>query len=70
MIIKAFINSETNAQGRVCFIGECENILMNTNCSELEGEPVLFYGESKASVVNQIIEVLKSRGVHGKLRVL
>jgi hypothetical protein len=70
MIIKAFVNSETNGQGRTYFVGECEAILLGTNCAELDNEPVMFYGETKASVVGQIIEVLKARGLTGKLRVV
>lgn len=49
--------------------GESEDILINTNVEELKGTPVEFYGNTKRSVIEQIIGELKSRGCHGVLKV-
>jgi len=49
--------------------GESEDILINTNVQELKDTPVEFYGDTKRSVIEQIIDELKRRGHHGVIRV-
>jgi len=52
------------------FEAETSAITINTNVAELKGEPVLFYGDSKQSVIDQVIAVLKSRGLTGRIRLV
>jgi len=52
------------------FEAETEAITINTNIQELKGQPVLFYGNTKQSVIDQVIAVLKSRGLTGRLRLV
>lgn len=68
-IIKAQIIEQQNGFGRKFFSGECEAIAIRTNISEIQGEFVEFLGETRDSVIQQIIAVLKSRGMTGKLRI-
>lgn len=49
--------------------GESPNISIKTNVRELQGELVEFIGDSRESVINQIIETLKARGFNGNLRI-
>ena len=71
MIIKAYIyeNEAINTE-RGYFVGECEAIPMKTNIPYLKGQLVEFYGNTKEEVTKQIIAVLKSRGMTGKLRIM
>jgi hypothetical protein len=52
------------------FLGETPAIPMGTNCRELAGELVEFYGDTKSSVISQVISVLKSKGLSGKIRLM
>ena len=71
MIVKAYIYEKSATDtARGYFVGECEAIPMKTNISELKGELVEFYGDSEKVIIQQIIAVLKSRGMTGKLRVM
>ena len=71
MIVKAYIYEKSATDtARGYFVGECEAISMKTNISSLKGELVEFYGDSKEAIIKQIIAVLKSRGMTGKLRIL
>jgi hypothetical protein len=66
----AYVFEQNDIQtGRVWFEGECDLIVIKTNVAELIGEPVVFYGETKSNVVEQIINHLKSMGLTGKLKV-
>jgi hypothetical protein len=70
MLINAYIYQETaNKMQRAYFTGECEAIPMRTNVPELAGELVQFYGDTEDDVIKQIICVLKSRNMTGKLRI-
>jgi hypothetical protein len=69
-IIKAQIIEQIDGFGRKWFSGECEAIAICTNIPELQGELVEFLGDTQQSVVDQIIFVLKSRGMTGKLRLI
>ena len=71
MIVKAYIYEKSATDtARGYFVGECEAIPMKTNISDLKGELVEFYGDSEKVIIQQIIAVLKSRGMTGKLRVM
>ena len=70
MLVKAYIYEETATEtSRAHFTGECEAISMQTNVKELTGELVQFYGDTEESIIKQIVCVLKSRNMSGKLRV-
>jgi hypothetical protein len=71
MIIKAYIyeNEAINTE-RGYFVGECEDIPIKTNIPYLKGQLVEFYGATKDEVAEQIISVLKKRGITGKLRIM
>ena len=71
MIVKAYIYEKSATDtARGYFVGECEAIPMKTNISDLKGQLVEFYGDSEKVIIQQIIAVLKSRGITGKLRVM
>jgi hypothetical protein len=71
MIIKAYIyeNEAINTE-RGYFVGECEDIPIKTNIPYLKKQLVEFYGATKEEVIEQIISVLKKRGITGKLRII
>jgi hypothetical protein len=68
-IVTAFINQETDHNRRSSWVGECDAILIRTNCAELDGEPVEFRAESRAALLADMVSVLKARGISGILRV-
>jgi hypothetical protein len=53
-----------------CFMAETSAICINTNIPEIADTPVEFYDNTRAGVINQVLDVLKSRGLHGRLRVM
>ena len=60
---------EANKIQKGYWIGDCQSIPIKTNNLELMGNLVEFLGETKESVINQIINCLKSRGLHGNLKI-
>jgi hypothetical protein len=48
---------------------ESENILIRTNCPDLQGERVEFLGRSREDALGQVIAALKARGYSGRVRV-
>jgi hypothetical protein len=71
MLVKAYIYKESATEThRDYFTGECEAIPMRTNVPELSGELVQFYGDTEEAVIKQIVCVLKSCGMTGKLRII
>jgi hypothetical protein len=53
-----------------CYIGETTAICIKTNIAELKNEPVLFYGSTKDCVIDQVITVLRSRKLSGKIQLI
>lgn len=51
------------------FEAECEAIAIKTNVRELQGELIIFTGESKISVINQIKDKLQAMGYTGTLQI-
>ena len=52
------------------FLGESDSICINTNIPEIADTPIEFWGNSKDSVIQQVLDYLKGRGEHGILRVV
>lgn len=53
-----------------CYIGETPSICIKSNIKELQNEPVLFYGSTKSSVIDQVITVLRSRKLSGRIQLV
>lgn len=66
----AYINEMSDDNKRVWFEGECELLPIITNNPELAGELVVFYGESKADVIADIIKALQAKGLTGTFKVM
>ena len=64
MLVELFISEDNGA-----FLGETTAITINSNIEALQNVPVQFLGETRESVVQQVIKCLKSKGLTGKLRV-
>lgn len=65
-IIKLWVYENENGS----FLGESDSICINTNIPEIADTPVEFWGNSKDSVIQQVLDYLKSTGEHGILRVV
>jgi hypothetical protein len=64
------IHQPANQFSREHWVAESNQILMNTNCRELVGEPVQFLAETREAVIDQVISHLQSKKLHGKLRIV
>ena len=70
-IYKAYIYQiEGTATSRPYFEGEIEGVDMNTNVPELQGEPCVFVGDTKADLLASMVSHLKSSGKTGVLRIV
>ena len=54
---------------RVHFEGSIDGVNIRTNVRELQNEPVTFYADSRAELVDAFIKFLKGSGLTGKLRI-
>jgi hypothetical protein len=71
MIVElSLMHQPANQFSREHWSAESNQILINTNCRELAGEPVQFLAETREDVVAQVISHLQSKGLHGKLRIV
>ena len=52
------------------FLGESDSICINTNIPEIADTPVEFWGNSRGSVIEQVLSHLKAKGEHGILRIV
>ena len=52
------------------FLGESDSICINTNIPEIADTPIEFWGESRGSVIKQVLDHLKAKGEHGILRIV
>ena len=68
-VVTAFINQEVDHNRRVSWVGECDAILIRTNCAELDGEPVEFRADSREELLAAMVTALKAREISGVLRV-
>ena len=69
VVALAFIEQVIDFNRRVSWVGECDAILIRTNCAELDAEPVEFRAESRAALLADMVAALQSRGLSGILRV-
>jgi hypothetical protein len=65
MLVELFIMEDNGA-----YVGETSAITIRSNNADINGTPVEFWGNTRASVVEQVIAQLKARGLTGKLRIL
>ena len=61
---------EGTATIRPYFEGEIEGVFMKTNVRELQGQPCVFFSDTKADLLACMISHLKSSGKTGVLRVV
>jgi hypothetical protein len=71
MIVElSVIHQPAHEFGREHWSAESNQILINTNCRELTGEPVQFLADTREAVIAQVISYLQSKGLHGRLRIV
>ena len=58
------------AEDNGCYIGETSAICINTNIPELKNQPVLFYGDTKICVIDQVKKVLQEKGLTGSIQLI
>ena len=61
---------EGTATSRPYFEGEIDGVNLNTNVRELQGEPCVFVGDTKADLLASMISHLKASGKTGVLRLV
>ena len=63
------LNDRTDQWGNHIWEGYCKGLFYKTNIQELQSELMVFEGETKRDVVNQVVAELQARGLHGTLKV-
>ena len=61
---------EGTITSRPYFEGEIDGVNLNTNVRELQGEPCVFVGDTKADLLASMISHLKASGKTGVLRLV
>ena len=61
------VSASESSQGY--WTADSAQIMINTNMIELQNTPVEFYSDTKEGIINQVIALLKVRGMSGKLRI-
>lgn len=69
LIINLSIFEQSTVFSGTWFEGESPEILIDSNVPELQDEPVIFYGETKVSIIKQVKSYLHGKGLSGIIRI-
>lgn len=67
--LSIFHNPATEFSGEF-YSGESEQIVIRTNCAEIQNMPVEFLGETRQAVIEQVIAYLRGMGLSGRLKIV